>query len=691
MGQCLCKKKIDKENATKIAIANLQAILDTKSQKDCTKYIKECIRMDPSGTFCNIKAIGEDTMIHVMLRHTDLFPLNVFLDVANLPDTRFDLSGNAGETTLSLACKIEDSTFMNIVIDTDIDFVMALTPVGAANLPTDLEELEIGSFSSCLDYAIENGFEEHVKTLMSSDITWPFSYLKNALKSLTKDGDKKAEILEIILSESDEALIRDKEAANLLLWGIQNDEKALLKILLDFVGLNINCRDAAGRTPLHFACAGGDLTTIDLLLKNGASLTELDKRGDSPLHCVIRSSDDPIIRQKLLPRLLASTAGKSLIMHKNNAGENCMDILEELRPHLKPKEFQNLISSLQNAISNLKEADKIQPTSYEESLLKGDEGPKFKPATFIVSPELAKKIRDDGSDSIEKVINWNDGDQALKEASTSSEEPSILKAPAKARVDVPSLIDPELTAEDLLGKYILDKNPDRTGEVSCGHFVLDGQELVLYFNKEGKIEVKMISDGEEIYGTIEQTVGRNLALTSRNEFWTGTVSELSDNNDCPNIEWEDGAVWRKLQSFEKNDQADVDQIQLYTSTATTETDQVDVDEIQLNTERATTESTKDDNIGVSDNNSNSDKESIKDDNIEVSDNNSDSEKESIKHDNIEVCHNDTDSEKESIKHVNIKVSDNNSDSEKVNSPSSGSLSLNTEELNAISSGSSSDF
>jgi len=727
MGQCLCKKKIDKERATIIAIANLQAILDSKSQKDCAKYIKACVRMDPTGAFCNIKAIEEDTLIHVMLRHTDLFPLNLFLDVANLPDARFDLPGNAGETTLALACKIKDSTFMNIVIDTDIDFVMALTPVGVANMPKDLEELEIGTFSSCLDYAIENGFVEHVKTLMSSEITWPFSYLKNALRSLTKDGDKKPEILEIILTESDEALIHDPEAANLLLWGIQNDQKDLLAILLDFVGLNINCRDAAGRTALHFACAGGDLKTIELLLKNGAALAELDKRGDSPLHCVIRSSDDPIIRKKLLPRLLSSTAGKSMITHKNKAGEDCMDILEEMRPHLKPKEFQSLVSSLQNAISNLKEADKIEPTSYEESLLKVDEVPTFTPAKFILSPELAEKLRNGRSDSIEKVIDWEEGDQALalEEASASTVQPSI-KAPEQARLDFPSLIDPELIADDLLGKYILDKNPDTTEEVSCGRFVLDGQEIVLYYNKKGKIEAKMISDGEEIYGTIEQTVGRNVALTMRNKFWTGTASEISENNECINIEWEDGALWRKIESIEATE-SDVDiedeplDMQPWTDNADEEqtkykmiTNQEDVEEIQLNTAIATTTSadisepdainlkflenleeepgqTLDTKEDADINSSSADSGNYIDttpeaqlQNPEPSDISPEAQLPNPETSNLP---------QESIKEDNIDIQlfDNNSDSEKEDTVSSASLSLNTEELNAISSGSSSDI
>jgi len=696
MGQCLCKKKIDRQRATITAIANLQSIVETKSLKDSAKYIKDCIRMDPTGTFCNLPAIKKDTLVHVMLRNTDLFPLPLFLDVANLPDTRFDLPGNSGETTLGLACKIEDSTFMNVVIDTDIDLRMALTPIGVADMPEDLEKLEIGSFSSCLDYAIENGFVEHVKTLMSSEITWPLSYLRNALMSLTKDGDKKAEILEILLSESDEALIHDAQAANLLLWGIQNDEKELVAILLDFVGLNLNCRDPAGRTPLHYACASGDIVTIELLLKNGAALTQLDKRGDSPLHCVIRTADDVSIRESLLPRLLLSTAGKSLISHRNNSGDDCMDILEEMRPHLKPKQFQKLLSSLQNAVSTLKQEDKIEPTTYEQALHEAD-APNIRPALFLMSPEVAEKIRGDRKDTFKKYVDWDEGDKALGEAIGTTAQPSILNAPEKEAIDVASLIDPELLGDDLLGKYILDKNPDTTAKVSCGRFVLDGQELKLYY-KDGNLEAKILTDGQEVFGTITQTVGRNVALTLKNEFWTGTVTELSAENDCIMIEWEDGAVWRKLPESEIEDiveeaiceekvpdQVDIhdenintaiavpDQVDLEdesTHTAIAVPDQVHIEQIKINTGTTTSVDISDDTETVD---------------LKLFPGKVDGKDEAVVQDTANSF-----SEPRSLKVKNIQTVASDSNSETAKSSESSSLSLNTEELDKFSSGYSSD-
>ena len=63
-------------------------------------------------------------------------------------------------------------------------------------------------------------------------------------------------------------------------------------------GVNMNCRDKQGRTPLHEACcvtnfsnfvkSGTILRLVKLFIESGANPLAVDEIGDTPLHCVAR-------------------------------------------------------------------------------------------------------------------------------------------------------------------------------------------------------------------------------------------------------------------------------------------------------------------------------------------------------------------------------------------------------------------
>ena len=73
-----------------------------------------------------------------------------------------------------------------------------------------------------------------------------------------------------------------------------------LKEIKDFIalGVNMNCRDRQGRTPLHEACckteysnsvkSGTSLDFVKLLVDNGAHPLATDELRETPLHCVAR-------------------------------------------------------------------------------------------------------------------------------------------------------------------------------------------------------------------------------------------------------------------------------------------------------------------------------------------------------------------------------------------------------------------
>jgi len=72
-----------------------------------------------------------------------------------------------------------------------------------------------------------------------------------------------------------------------------NNVKRLEELIQD--GANVNERDTdRGNTPIHWACAGGHLDAIELLLEYGADINSQNKHGRTALHCLISERYDKI-------------------------------------------------------------------------------------------------------------------------------------------------------------------------------------------------------------------------------------------------------------------------------------------------------------------------------------------------------------------------------------------------------------
>jgi hypothetical protein len=73
----------------------------------------------------------------------------------------------------------------------------------------------------------------------------------------------------------------------------KNQVKRLTELLED--GADVNQADwDRGNTPIHWACAGGNLDAIELLLEYGADVNSQNKHGRTPLHCLISERFDKI-------------------------------------------------------------------------------------------------------------------------------------------------------------------------------------------------------------------------------------------------------------------------------------------------------------------------------------------------------------------------------------------------------------
>lgn len=78
----------------------------------------------------------------------------------------------------------------------------------------------------------------------------------------------------------------------------------MLKRLIHPYGVDINCTDNLGFTPLHVACKCGGvgtypLASIKYLLRNGADVNRSMHQGSTPLHSACKSIDLSAISQLL--------------------------------------------------------------------------------------------------------------------------------------------------------------------------------------------------------------------------------------------------------------------------------------------------------------------------------------------------------------------------------------------------------
>jgi len=73
----------------------------------------------------------------------------------------------------------------------------------------------------------------------------------------------------------------------------RNNTKRIEELVQD--GADVNEKDFdRGSTPLHFACAGGNLDAIEVLLEYSGDINSQNKHGRTPLHCLISERYDKI-------------------------------------------------------------------------------------------------------------------------------------------------------------------------------------------------------------------------------------------------------------------------------------------------------------------------------------------------------------------------------------------------------------
>ena len=89
---------------------------------------------------------------------------------------------------------------------------------------------------------------------------------------------------------------RDENNATLLHWAAKCGQASIVETLAS-KGINLNDKDAEGRTPLDYALDGNDEDTINLLLKGGKHISRQDTVDIQTLHFSARTGDISMIKQ----------------------------------------------------------------------------------------------------------------------------------------------------------------------------------------------------------------------------------------------------------------------------------------------------------------------------------------------------------------------------------------------------------
>lgn len=58
---------------------------------------------------------------------------------------------------------------------------------------------------------------------------------------------------------------------------------------------DVNLPDSFGKTPLHNAILGNQVSVVEMLLRSGADVKATDERGDTPLHTAVRVGNEEIV------------------------------------------------------------------------------------------------------------------------------------------------------------------------------------------------------------------------------------------------------------------------------------------------------------------------------------------------------------------------------------------------------------
>lgn len=265
------------------------------------------------------------------------------------------MDGNKLVTPLSCACAFGHLAIVQYLLDQGADINDGSKNGSVPSLP--------------LLWAIRGTHAPIVQLLLDKNAsqvcTNPFS--ETLLHSAVISGSP--EILEMLIrshgpnANADLQMGTEKDTPlHLATSGNYDNSLATAKILIEQLGVNVNCVNSANKTPLHFAAASHDPEMIKLLLSHWAKVNALDNERKTPIFYAINDSEDAlnslemlIIRGRcdvnhqdkkgytplhLAGLLGAAGAAEILLMHgadfsiKTSDGTSALNLLRRKVPHI---------------------------------------------------------------------------------------------------------------------------------------------------------------------------------------------------------------------------------------------------------------------------------------------------------------------------------------------------------------------
>eukprot|EP00949_MAST-11_sp_MAST-11-sp1_P000334 g334.t1 len=145
---------------------------------------------------------------------------------------------------------------------------------------------------------------------MNTNLCW------TPLTLCTREGN--AEGLQLLLEYEPDPDAFTKTGFSALGIAARDGNARIANLLVQRFGADVNAQNAAGRSPLHFACQYGATDVAKLLLSNGAAVDIEDLDGNTPLILACGSNNHGQISTiKLLLQRGASTSVRNIF------GENC--------------------------------------------------------------------------------------------------------------------------------------------------------------------------------------------------------------------------------------------------------------------------------------------------------------------------------------------------------------------------------
>lgn len=281
--------------------------LHSAANKDKKDIIKLLLN---AGADVNIKDYYGQTPLHVAKDNDEV--VKILLDAG----ADIKIKDNNGDTPLHIAAKVSKNTAKLLI--------HSGTNIHSKNSDGDTP----------LHLAVFYKHEEIVKLLLDAgaDVNMKNKKYKTALQYAVCVGDTEIEI--ILIEAGADVKAKDRYGRTLLHEAAENNNHIIIEYLL-LKGINVNGKDKLGRTPLH--CAAGKnkdkshLTTIEVLLKNGADVSIQDDENQTSLNYLLENNQTNTEIIELISEYMCKTNLKD---KERDEEDKKTDVPIEIKTHI---------------------------------------------------------------------------------------------------------------------------------------------------------------------------------------------------------------------------------------------------------------------------------------------------------------------------------------------------------------------